>query len=37
MHKYLGGDRAKITDQNWPMGYSMLYDIMLNKNLRKFS
>lgn len=30
MHKKLGGDTARIADPNWPKGYSVPYDIMLN-------
>ncbi|KAK4828177.1 hypothetical protein QYF61_024426, partial [Mycteria americana] len=33
VHKKLGGDTARTADPNWPKGYSIPYDVMLNKKL----
>ncbi|KAK4815143.1 hypothetical protein QYF61_017584 [Mycteria americana] len=30
VHKKLGGGTAKTADPNWPKGYSIPYDVMLN-------
>ncbi|KAK4828920.1 hypothetical protein QYF61_001541 [Mycteria americana] len=31
VHKKLGGDTARTADPKWPKGYSIPYDVMLNK------
>ena len=33
VHKKLGGDTAGTADPNWPKGYSIPYDVMLNIKL----
>lgn len=32
MHKKLGRDTARAADPNWPKGYYIPYDIILNTN-----
>jgi len=34
-HKELGGDGTRTANQNWPKGYSIPYNIMMNNKTRR--